>query len=89
MLFWIKSFNFGSNIQSKKMKLHFPIVIEQDEDNIFIASCPTFSGCHSYGKTIDEAMANIKEVIEMCLEEQEIESVNQFVGLRDIELEVA
>lgn len=51
------------------MKLHFPIVIEQDEDNIFIASCPTFVGCRSYGKTIDEAMANIREVIEICTEE--------------------
>lgn len=71
------------------MKLHFPIVIEQDEDNVFIASCPTFAGCHSYGKTIDEAMANIKEVIEICLEEQDVSSVNQFVGLRELELEVA
>ncbi len=71
------------------MKLHFPIVIEQDEDNIFIASCPTFNGCHAYGKTIDKAMANIREVIEMCVEEQEIESVNQFVGFRELQLEVA
>ncbi len=71
------------------MKLHFPIVIEQDEDSIFIASCPTFAGCHSYGKTIDEAMANIREVIEICLEEQGIEPTNQFVGLRELELEVA
>ncbi len=45
------------------------MVIEQDEDSVFIASCPTFAGCHSYGKTIDEAKANIREVIEMCLEE--------------------
>ena len=71
------------------MKLHFPIVIEQDEDSVFIASCPTFSGCHSYGKTIGEAMANIREVVEMCLEEQDVEPVNQFVGLRELELEVA
>ncbi len=59
------------------MKLHFPIVIEQDEDSIFIASCPTFNGSHFYGKTIDEAMTNIKEVIEICLEEQVVESSNQ------------
>ncbi|MPR35795.1 type II toxin-antitoxin system HicB family antitoxin [Salmonirosea aquatica] len=70
------------------MKLHFPIVLEQDEDNIFIASCPTFEGCHSYGKTVEEAMINIKEVIELCLEEQSIESYNQFVGFRELELEV-
>lgn len=71
------------------MKLHFPIVIEQDEDNVFIASCPTFKGCHSYGKTIEEAMVNIQEVIELCLEEQDIEPYNQFIGFRELELEVA
>ncbi len=71
------------------MKHHFPIIIEQDEDNVFIASCPTFKGCHSYGVTIDEAMANIREVIELCLEEQVVEQLNEFVGFRELELEVA
>ena len=50
-------------------KLHFPIILEQDEDSVYIVSCPLFQGCHSYGKTIDEAMENIKEAIELCLEE--------------------
>ena len=44
-------------------------MIEQDEDNVYIVSCPQFKGCRSYGKTIEEAMSNIDEVIEMCLEE--------------------
>jgi predicted RNase H-like HicB family nuclease len=46
--------------------LHLPLLIGQDEDGIYIVSCPSFQGCHYYGKTIDEAMTNIKEVIEMC-----------------------
>ena len=50
--------------------LHLPILIEQDEDNIYIVSCPVFKGCHSYGKTVDEAIKNIKEVIGMCLDEE-------------------
>ena len=50
-------------------KLHLPILIEVDEDGLYIVSCPLFKGCHSWGKTIDEAMKNISEVIEMCLEE--------------------
>ncbi len=50
-------------------KLHLPIIVEQNEDGYYIVSCPIFKGCHSYGKTIDEDMENIKEVIEMCLEE--------------------
>lgn len=70
-------------------KIHLPILIEQDEDKIFIVSCPQFKGCHSYGKTIDEAMSNIQEVIEMCLEEEKIEKVNEFVGFREMEFELA
>ena len=66
--------------------LHFPIMIEIDEDGYFIVSCPSFKGCHSYGETIDDALENIKEVIEMCLEEQELESENKFVGFREVEI---
>jgi len=50
-------------------KFNFPVIIEVDEDGVYIVSCPLFKGCHSYGNTIEEAIQNIKEVIEMCLEE--------------------
>ncbi len=49
------------------MCLH--IIIEIDEDGYYIASCPQFKGCHSYGESIDEALENVREVVEMCLEE--------------------
>jgi len=50
-------------------KIHLPIIIEIDEDGYYIVTFPLFKGCHSYGETIDEALENIKEVIEICLEE--------------------
>lgn len=50
-------------------KLRLPIIVEVDEDGYYIASCPVFRGCHSYGETVDEALENIKEVVDMCLEE--------------------
>jgi predicted RNase H-like HicB family nuclease len=55
---------------SETKVLHLPILVEQDEDNFFIVSCPVFKACHSYGATIDEALVNIKEVIDMCIEEE-------------------
>lgn len=67
-------------------KLHLPIIIEMDEDNFYIVGCPMFKGCHSYGKTIDEAMDNITEVIEMFLEEIKTEKINKFVGFRELEV---
>jgi predicted RNase H-like HicB family nuclease len=48
-----------------------PILIEKDEDGFYIVECPVFSGCYSQGKTIDEALKNIREVIDLCLEEKE------------------
>ena len=67
-------------------KLHLPIIIESDEDGYYIVSCPMFKGCHSYGETIDEALENIKEVIDMCLDENKVEELNKFVGFRELEV---
>lgn len=69
--------------------LHLPILIEQDEDGIYIVSCPTFQGCHSYGKTVDEAYTNIREVIDMCIEEDTSRELNKFIGFRELEVKVA
>jgi predicted RNase H-like HicB family nuclease len=67
--------------------IHVPIIIETDEDGIFIVSCPQFKGCHTYGKTIDEALVRIREVIEMCMEDSEAsEHLNTFVGFREVEI---
>ncbi len=44
-----------------------PVVFESDEDGWVVASCPTLPGCHSQGRTRDEALANIREAVEGCL----------------------
>ena len=66
---------------------HLPILLEQDEDGIYIVSCPSFKGCHSFGKTIEDAMKNIREVIEMCLQEELPVNENKFIGFREIEFQ--
>lgn len=67
--------------------IHLPILVEQDENNIYIVSCPAFKGCHSYGNTIDEALVNIKEVIDICLDEQKEKAtiLNRFIGFREMQ----
>jgi len=67
--------------------IHVPILIETDEDGMYIVSCPQFKGCHTYGKTIDEALIRIREAIELCMEEsQSQEPRNTFVGFREVEI---
>ena len=67
-------------------KIHLPIIVEIDEDGYYIVSCPLLRGCHSYGETIDEALENIREVIDMCLEETNIDESNKFIGFRELEV---
>lgn len=77
-------------MKPKDKILHLPILIEQDEDNIYIVSCPVFKGCHSYGKTIDEALENIKEVIDICMDEEKekVSEINRFVGFREMQVSI-
>jgi predicted RNase H-like HicB family nuclease len=44
--------------------MKFAITLETDEDGFVAVSCPALPGCHSQGKSKDEAIANIKEAIE-------------------------
>lgn len=48
-----------------------PVLVEKDEDGLYVVECPVFSGCYSQGKTVKEALRNISEVIKLCLEEKE------------------
>jgi predicted RNase H-like HicB family nuclease len=58
-------------IDAEFKHMKFPVILEKDEDGYFVAECPLFDGCYTQGKSIDEALENIREVIEMCLEEKE------------------
>ena len=54
--------------------INFQIIISQYEDGIFLAQCPTITGCHSQGDTYEEAESNIKEAIELCLQVAEYDA---------------
>lgn len=69
-------------------KRHFPVLVEQDSDGIFIVECPTLEGCRSYGESLDAALKNIREAILVCLDEHQATDDNVFLGVRDIEIAV-
>ncbi len=48
--------------------MDFTLIIEKDEDGLYVAEVPDLKGCYTQGKTIEEVMKNIREVIELCLE---------------------
>ncbi|MEI9814188.1 MAG: type II toxin-antitoxin system HicB family antitoxin [Acidobacteriota bacterium] len=48
--------------------MRYRVLLEQDENGVFAATCPSLSGCISQGNTRAEVMANIREAIEAYLE---------------------
>lgn len=46
----------------------FNIVVERDEDGVYIASCPALQGCYSQGDTYEEAVENLKDAMSLHIE---------------------
>ena len=67
------------------MARQFDVVIERDEEGIYVASVPQLPGCHTDATSLDELMAEIREAIELCLELEGQEPSNlEFVGIRRV-----
>ena len=50
----------------------FKVFLEPDEDyGGYVVVCPSLPGCYSQGKSVSEALANIREAIDLCLEDME------------------
>ena len=74
------------------MAKNFHVIIEQDEDGVYVGKVSELQGCLTQGDTLDELMKNIKEAIELCLEVQAEEKTEieedqiKFVGVQEVEV---
>ena len=66
--------------------MRFVITINQDEDGMYIAECPSIPGCVSQGATEEEAEKNIREAIKECLEVRAEKGMPLTVTTRQIEV---
>ena len=62
----------------------FYVVIERDEDGLYIGEVPQLPACYSQGATLDELLQNMKEVILLCLEVEESARLPEFVGVQKV-----
>ncbi|MCT7949771.1 type II toxin-antitoxin system HicB family antitoxin [Ancylothrix sp. C2] len=63
----------------------FTAVIEKDsQTNLYVGYIPGFPGAHSQGETLDELQANLREVIEMLLEDEKLVFETEFIGTQQI-----
>ena len=46
-----------------------PVLVEKGQDGYYVVECPVIPGCYTQGKTVDEALRNIREAIALALEE--------------------
>jgi predicted RNase H-like HicB family nuclease len=68
--------------------MKFSVTLERDEDSVWIAECPAIPGCVSQGATRDEALANVREAIKLCLEVRAEQGMPLTVETRQVEVNV-
>ena len=80
---------------TKKIKKQavFPVLIEQDENGMYVGTVPTLRSCYTQGSTLAELYENLKEVISLCLEVErdyfkQKPKHSRIVGFQNIEVAI-
>ena len=66
------------------MKTYTAIVEKCPDTGLFVGYVPGFAGAHTQARTLDELNANLREVIEMLLEDGEPKFETEFVGIQQV-----
>lgn len=72
--------------------LNYRVIIEQDEDGVFIASVPALQGCYTEGDTFEDALENAKDVVGLHIKARKAkgllpdDSYTEFVGIKNISI---
>lgn len=64
----------------------FPVIVEKDEKGFYVAECPIFKGCYTQAKSLERVMVDIKDVIEMCIEEKDNKEIANSYDPEDVSL---
>lgn len=62
----------------------FTVVIERDEEGFLVGTVPAFKGCHTQAKNLDTLMKRVRELIELCLEDDRSAPQLELVGIQQI-----
>jgi len=75
----IEALELGSGMRT------FTAIVERDSDtNLYVGYVPGFPGAHSQGETLDELHENLREVVEMLLEDEQVVFSTEFIGTQQI-----
>ena len=71
----------------------FQVIVEQDEAGYFVAECPALKACYTQGKTYEQVIENIKDVITLCLTDlkernRKIPTQPEIISVRRVEVTI-
>ncbi len=78
------SAGFRHDVGGGSMK--YPVVLREDETGGFVVECPIIPGCVSEGDTVEEALTNIVEAIQGCLEVRRELGIPETLEMKYIEV---
>jgi predicted RNase H-like HicB family nuclease len=62
------------------------VTLDRDETGMIVAECPSIPGCISQGNTEEEALTNIREAIQACLEARAANGMPLTIAIREVEV---
>lgn len=84
--FWYHKFMIKKSIAIKTKNISLPLFVEKDEDGFYVVECPLFEGCYTQGKSLDDALTHIREVLALVLEEKKNKDVLKYYHPKEISL---
>ncbi len=66
--------------------MKFQIILDRDEDCVWITECPSVPGCISQGQTKEEALENIRDAISFCLQVRSEQGLPLTIETRQIQV---
>jgi predicted RNase H-like HicB family nuclease len=82
----------GIKGESTHGRMHeFQVIVEQDEAGFYVAECPALKACYAQGRSFEEVIKNIRDVIALCLVDlrargAEIPRQAEIIGVKRIEV---
>lgn len=65
---------------------NYTVYIEKDEDGVLVGSVPSLPGCYAQGSTLDDLLANMREVVALCARNTVDDNQAEFVGVQNVSI---